>query len=178
MTKKPRIKLDAADHPVPQSLAEVNEAIAEIGTSQRERDRIQAEMNDNLAAVRAEYEAIAKPLAARIADLSKGIAMYCEANRDALTKGGKTKTARLATGEVSWRTRPPSVSVRGGARSEIVIAALRKLKLDRFLRIKTEIDKDAILADRAAVSMVKGITISQREEFVVKPFSTELEEVR
>ena len=176
MNKKTRIKLEAAAHPVPQSLGEFNEAIAEIGRIQRERDRIQAEMNDNLAAVRAEYEAIAKPLATRIADLTKGVAMWCEANRAELTREGKTKTARLATGEVSWRTRPPSVVPRGGLAN--VIESLKKLGLTRFLRVKEELDKEAILADPTAATLVRGLSISQREDFVVKPFSTELEEVR
>jgi phage host-nuclease inhibitor protein Gam len=175
MNKKTRIKLQATEHDVPQSLADVNEAVAEIGRRQRERDRIQAEMNDNLAAVRAEYEAMARPHAERIAALTHGVAMYCEANRDALTKGGKTKTARLATGEISWRTRPPSVVVRG---MEAVIDALHRLKLDRFLRVKTELDKDAILAEPEAVDAIKGLSISQKEDFVIKPDSTELEEVR
>ena len=37
------------------------------------------------------------------------IAIWAEANRDHLTRDGKTKTVRLAAGEFSWRTRPPSV---------------------------------------------------------------------
>lgn len=171
-----RIKLQAAEHDVPQSLAEVNEAVAEIGRRQRERDRIQAEMNDNLAAMRAEYEAMARPHAERIAALTHGVAMYCEAHRDVLTNSGKTKTARLASGEVSWRMRPPSVVPRGGLAG--VIDTLKRLGLTRFLRIKEELDKDAILADPKAVEGIKGLAISQREDFVIKPDSTELEEVR
>lgn len=170
-----RIKTDAVDYAVPQSLDDAAAAVAEIGRCQRERDRISAEMNDNLAAVRAEYEAMAKPPAARIAELTQGVQVYCEAHRDALTKDGKTKTARLATGEVSWRMRPPSVNVRGG---EAVTAMLRKLGLDRLLRIKTEVDKTAVLREPDVIAGVKGLSISQREEFVIKPDSTELEEVR
>lgn len=169
-----RIKTDALDY-VPQTPAELNTAVADIGTAQRERERIQAEMNDNLAAVRAEYEAMAKPHADRIAELTQGVKVYCEAHRDELTRGGRTKTARLATGEISWRTRPPSVMVRG---VEAVIDALRRLKLDRFLRTKTELDKEAVLAEPDAVSAIKGLSISQKEDFVIKPDSTELEEVR
>jgi len=176
MNRKPntRIKAAALDF-VPQTMTELNDAVAGIGAAQRERDRIQAEMNDNLAAVRAEYEAMARPHADHIAELTQGVKVYCEAHRDELTKGGKVKTARLATGEVSWRTRPPSVVVRG---MEAVIDALRRLKLDRFLRVKTELDKDAILAEPEAVTAIKGLSISQKEDFVIKPDLTELEEVR
>jgi phage host-nuclease inhibitor protein Gam len=170
-----RIKTEAADHAVPQSAGELNEAIAEIGRCQRERQRIETQMNEALAFWRGKYEEKAKPHADRIAELTRGVAMYCEAHRDVLTNGGKTKTARLASGEVSWRMRPPSVAVRG---AEAVINALKKAGLDRFLRVKIEVDKEAVLADPAAVAKVRGLSISQREDFVIKPDSTELEEVR
>jgi len=169
-----RLKVEAAEA-VPQSLAEVTEAIAEIGRCQRERDVIQAQMNEALSFWRAKYEEKAKPYAGRIVELTKGVATWCEAHRGELTKEGKTKTARLATGEVSWRMRPPSIVLRG---AEAVIDALRKLGMDRFLRVKVEVDKNAMLAEPEAVAKIKGVSISQREEFVVKPFSTELEEVR
>lgn len=175
MNQKTRIKLEAAEHDVPQTLDEVNAAVAEVGRCQRERTQIQKLMNDALVDVRTSYEAAAKPYAERIAGLTKGVATYCEAHRDELTKGGKTKTAKLATGEVSWRMRPPSVNVRGLA---TVLDLLKRLKLDRFIRVKEEIDKDAILAERNAIDGIKGLSISQKEDFVIKPDSTELEEVR
>lgn len=178
MNAKPqatRIKAAAADYAVPQSTQEVNDAIVEIGQRQRDRDRIEADMNADLAATRKKYEDQARPHADRIKDLAAGVQTYCEAHRDELTRGGKTKTAKLASGEVSWRMRPPSVAVRGMA---AVVDALKKLKLARFVRTKEELDKEAVLADPDAVTAVKGISITQREDFVIKPFSTELEEVR
>lgn len=177
MTKKTnnRVKLEAVDHYVAQSREDVNTAIAEIGRLQRERSRIESEMNDNLASVREEYEHAAKPHADRISDLTRGVALWCEANRTDLTHDGKTKTARFASGEISWRTRPPSVMARG---LDNVIKALKSLGLDRFLRVKEELDKDAILREPEAVEAIKGITISQKEDFVIKPDATELEEVR
>jgi phage host-nuclease inhibitor protein Gam len=167
-----RVKLQAVET-APQSREQVNAMIGEIGRHQRERERIQTQMNERLAAVRAQFEELAAPHAGQIQNLSRGIAAWCEAHRDELT-AGKTKTVRFATGEVSWRMRPPSVVVRG---VEAVIDALRRHKLDRFLRQKTEIDKSAILADSEAVSGVKGLSIAQGEDFVIKPDATMLEEV-
>lgn len=173
--KKPRIKAEAAQYDVPQSVQEVNNSIVEIGQRQRDRDRIESDMNAALAATRKEFEDQARPHAERIKDLAQGVQTYCEAHRDELTKGGKTKTAKLASGEVSWRMRPPSVMVRGMA---AVVEALKKLKLSRYIRTKEELDKEAVLADPDGVEAIKGITVSQREDFVIKPFSTDLEEVR
>ena len=172
--KTTRIKQEATAFPVPQSRDQVVEAIAEIGRRQRERERIQAAMNDQLAAIRQQFEEQARPHALALRELSAGVHTWCEANRDALTQGGKVKTANLASGEVRWRVRPPSVGVKA---LDNVLAALRQLGLARFIRTKEELNKEAILAEPDAVQHVKGLTISQKEDFVVVPFETELEEV-
>lgn len=174
MTKKTRIKTDAATTTF-ATREEVNAAIAEIGAAQRQRDALAAARNDELAAVRARYEEQAAAHAAVIKELGKGVQIWAEAHRGELTRDGRTKTVKLAAGEFSWRTRPPRVAVRGEG---IVIEALKRLGLDRFLRTKVEIDKTAILADPDGVQDVKGISITQGEDFVIKPFETELEEVR
>lgn len=173
MPKAARIKQEAAPF-VPQTRDAVTEAIAEIGRRQRERDRIQAEMNDELAVVRQRWEEQARPHAERIQRLAAGVQGWCEAHREELTEHGKRKTARLASGEVRWRTRPPSVLARG---LDKILQALKDLQLTRFIRTKEELDKEAILAEPEAVKHVKGITIQQKEDFVIVPFETELEEV-
>ena len=169
-----RIKTEAAGV-VFQTRDEVNAAIAEIGVAQRQRHAILVAMNDELAQVKARYEEQAAAPGAVIKDFGKGVQIWAEANRGELTRDGKTKTVRLAAGEFSWRTRPPSVRITGEG---IVIAALKKLGLDRFIRVKEEIDKNAILADPDAVGQVKGIALRQGEDFVIKPFSSEMEEVQ
>ncbi|MFB8829213.1 hypothetical protein ACE0DR_07035 [Azotobacter sp. CWF10] len=63
MAKATHVKADAAQFPVPQSRDEVNEAIARIGLLQRERARMQADMNDELAKVRLRFEEAATPSA-------------------------------------------------------------------------------------------------------------------
>lgn len=172
--KKTRIKTEAAAV-VFQTREAVNEAIAQIGNAQRERERIETAMNEELAAIKARYEADAAQHAAVIKDFGKGIQIWAEANRADLTRDGRTKTVRLAAGEFSWRTRPPKVRITGEG---IVIEALKKLGLGRFIRTKEEIDKNAILADPDAVAGVKGIGLSQGEDFVIRPFATEIEEVQ
>lgn len=174
MAKTVRIKQEAPVYPVPQTRDQVVEAIAEIGRRQRERSRIQAAMNDELAALKQRYEQEAAPHASVITDLASGVQTWCEAHRDELTQAGKTKTANLASGEIRWRVRPPSVAVRS---LETVLQALRDLRLSRFIRVKEELNKEAVLAEPEAVKHVKGITVTQKEDFVIVPFETELEEV-
>jgi phage host-nuclease inhibitor protein Gam len=174
MSKKfARIKTEAAVF-VPASRIEADAAIAEIGKLQRQRETLQTAMNEQMAAVKTSHEAQAKPLAEAIKVLSSGVQTWSEANRVDLTRDGKVKTVKLGAGEIRWRTRPPSVVVRA---AEKVIEALKRLGLTRFIRTKEEIDKEAILADPSAVCDVKGLTISQGEDFVIVPFETSLEEV-
>lgn len=174
MAKATRIKSAAVTFPVPQSRDDVANAIAQIGEAQRERERIQADMNDALAKLREQFEAEAKPHADRIAELTKGVQTWCEAHRDDLTNSGKVKTHVFNSGEVRWRMRPPSVAIRA---ADVVIDALKSLGLGRFVRTKEEVNKEAILVDPEAVKGVKGITITQKEDFVVVPWDTQLEQV-
>lgn len=176
MTKATRIKASAALYPVPQSRDDVNDAIAKIGLAQRERARIQADMNDAMAQVKQRFEDEAKPFNEQIEALSKGVQTWCEAHRVELTKEGKVKFHGFAAGEVKWRMRPPRVAIRA---VDNVLETLKRLGLSRFIRIKEEPNKEAMLAEPEpeAVAGLAGVKIEQGEDFVIVPFETELEEV-
>ncbi len=158
-----RIKTNAVG-PVPQNREQAREYIL----------RIEATMNDQIQKIKDKYQALAAPHAEQITELSKGVQTWCEAHRDELTNGGRRKSADLGAGEVQWRTRPPKVSLRN---IPGVIEGLKSLGLKQFLRTKEEVNKEAILADPEAAQNVKGITITQGEDFVIKPHESELEEI-
>lgn len=176
MSKKTRIKSDAVEHWVPADRDEVNAAIAEIGMLQRERLRIEAEMNDELAAVKARYDAEAKAPGERLAELAKGVQLYCEANRVALTKDGKVKFHTFATGEVKWRMTPFAVSLKNVAE---VLALLKAKGLRQYIRTKEDVDKEALLTDREKLAEpIKGVNFVQKEEFSIVPAESRIEEVQ
>ncbi|MDS1575933.1 host-nuclease inhibitor Gam family protein [Escherichia coli] len=165
-----RIKNAAAAY-VPQSRDAVVCDIRRIGDLQRETVRLETEMNDAIAEITEKYASQIAPLKTSIETLSKGVQGWCEANRDELTNGGKVKTANLVTGDVSWRQRPPSVSIRG---VDAVMETLERLGLQRFIRTKQEINKEAILLEPKAVAGVAGITVkSGIEDFSIIPFEQE-----
>jgi phage host-nuclease inhibitor protein Gam len=174
MTKKSRIKSEAAAW-TPANREEVDAAISQIGIAQRARDELATRMNAELAAVKERFEAEAAQHAAVIKELGAGVQTWCEARRLELTKEGRIKTHKFGAGEVSWRMRPPRCLIRGEV---AVLEALKRLGLDRFIRTKEEIDKSAILDAPEAVTGIKGVSITQGEDFVIKPFATELEEVQ
>lgn len=173
MTKKS--KTTGANLPVPQDDSAAREVVREIGDLNREVVRIEAEMNDKIAALQQEYGERVAPLREAAQAKTEGLKMFCEVNRDRLTKGNKVKFHRFATGEISWRLRPAKVTIRG---KDTVIEAIKAARLGRkFLRVKEDINKEAMLEDRATAQAISGVTIgSDGEDFIVEPFETELKE--
>lgn len=162
----------ARNYPVPQTRDDCDQMIRVLGDARRDLARIEADMNDRLAEVKERFETKAEPLRDKVDELVSGIETWCAANRDALTNGSKVKFARLKNGEIKWRLRPPKVTIRG---ADAVIQALRDLGLSRFIRVKEEVNRDAILDEPDAVRAVKGIAIgSAGEDFVIEPFEHEL----
>lgn len=171
MTKL-RTKTAGANLPVPQSRDDAARAVREIGDDRRHLARLETEMNDRIARLKEGYEAKAEPIRERIVAGTEGLKIWAEANRTALTGGDKTKTVDLGTGEVKWRLRPPSVRI---TKVEDVLGRLRELALTRFIRVKEEVNKDAILADPETARTVTGIAIGTAgEDFIVEPFEAAL----
>lgn len=170
---KKRLKAAAALY-VAQSKTEVIDGIKTLGDLQRKLTRTETEMNDQIAAVTQYHSPEMERLKAEIASFQTGIQTWCEANRKELTQDGKTKTVNLTTGEIVWRNRPPSCTIKG---VESVMEALKKLKLTRFIRSKEEINKEAILNEQDAVKNIPGITINRDlEDFAIVPFEQESSE--
>ena len=150
-----------------QNLDEVQSVIALIGEHEREITRLSTAMNDEIALITEKYASQISPLKLSIDELSAKIQIWCEANRAILLKDG-SKTANLITGEVSWRQCPPSIRVRG---ADDVIARLERFGLDRFVRVKKTVNKEAIGEEPTAVADIEGITVMQGvEEFKITPF--------
>jgi phage host-nuclease inhibitor protein Gam len=156
-----------------QSRDETVESIKRLGDAQRALARLQSLINDEIATITEREATRIQSLREQIEHLTNGIHGWCEANRAQLCVGGG-KTANLVTGEISWRQRPPSVSVRA---IDKVISTLKALGLDRFLREKTEINKEAVLAEANAVAGIAGITVvTGVEDFSVTPYEIEVAE--
>lgn len=167
MSNKSRLKAQAQSY-VPQTQKDAAADIHKIGDLQRQITRTQTEMNDCIAHITATYQPTLEAMNDNLKLLQQGVQGYCEAHRSELTNGGKVKTANLVTGEIQWRQRPPSVSVRG---AEAVIEVLKRLGLGKFVRSKEEVNKEAILNQPDAVRGVAGISIVNGvEDFVITPF--------
>ena len=170
MAKKAKIKAVATIIAC-QSLEQVQDFIRHIGDKNREVIRLQAKMNDEVAAITNGYTESINGLKQEIEQMTGAVEIWCAANRTKILEKG-LKTANLITGEVSWRFSPPSVSLR---KIEDVLASFKEKGLTQFIRVKEEVNKEAILADPLAVKDVAGVTIKSGQEFFeIKPFEDKI----
>jgi phage host-nuclease inhibitor protein Gam len=158
----------AAETATPPKHRDEAEAYLErIGSIQREIKLNKTALAEAIANVTAEIEASSAKLAEENDRLFRGLQLWAEANRHALTDGGKTKTVRLGNGTIAWRLAPPSVQIKG---QEAVLAYLMEKKGEEFLRTKVEINREAMLANAEEASKIPGVTIkSAGESFVIEP---------
>lgn len=172
--KKSKLKASALTIGAPHNREEADKLIYALGELQRDRIDLGNAMNEALAAVKLEHEDQAKPINEKISATMASLQAYCEANRAALCPR-ESKTVKFGNGEVSWRRRPPKVTLRS---VEKMIAWCKKHGMAVFVRIKEEINKEAMLADPTDAAKVPGVTIgSAGEDFIVKPLQSELEEI-
>lgn len=156
---------------VPQSREDAVWTVGRIGTLRRKIAEKKAGADEQLKTIGEQVEQALAPLADELVELEAGLQAWCEANRNTLTGDGKVKFHDFGTGRVSWRLRPPKVVIRG---VEAVIEGCERLGLKRFLRTKTEVNKDAMLADADTARQIAGVSISSEgEDFIVEPAELE-----
>lgn len=150
---------------------DASQLVFEHGELTRNLTRLDADMKDEIAAVKAKYEKLAEPLTERRDLIEQSCEAWASRNRKELTDDGKRQFIKLAAGKLFWRKRPPSVTVRG---KDAVIAALKAAGLSALIRVKEDIDKEAIAAKPETVEGFKGISIgSAGETFTVEAFTPE-----
>lgn len=154
MAKKPRRTV-----PVPASLAEANHSLFRLGALDRAVAAIESGLEEEIARLRKEAEEKSAPLLAEHADLATGLEVFARANRETLLARDK-KSVRTSAGVFGWRTTPFKVEFLRGA--DKVLAAIKKLKLKKYIRVTESIDKKALLKDRPVIA---GVKYARREEF-------------
>lgn len=164
-TKRPAL-------PAPQNLNEAAEYVRRIGEVKRGIEQADNEMNARIEAVKALFVERVSSLQEQLQQLVDGLHAFAQANRDELTDRERRKSVQLPTGMFGWRLTPKAVTLRG---VKAVLERLVALGLDRFIRTKPEINKEAMLQEEEVAAGVEGVTIGQREEFFVKPSEAKAE---
>jgi phage host-nuclease inhibitor protein Gam len=144
--------------------------VGEITMLKANEQRITADMNAKLTEVRERFEgslaAIDEELKGRIA-LAKD---WAEANP---AEFGKARSIAMTHGDVGWRIGNPALRLLFGWSWDKALAALTSLALKQYVRIKYEVNKEALIADREKLQdaglRTFGVKIVQDETFFIEP---------
>jgi phage host-nuclease inhibitor protein Gam len=119
-----------------ESLQDANLTLKEIGLLERELETIDGDAHRQIAEIKTAAVKTGEPVRKRIADLSALLGAYAEYNRAELFKD--KKTVQLSFGIFGYR-KSTSISVK-----KTTLELLRKLGMDKYIRVKEEADKEAL----------------------------------
>lgn len=131
-----------------KSYEEVDSSLLEIGKAESVRSKKESEMNEKIQIIRDEYERETADVRDIIAEHESAIQTFVERNREDFET---VRNKVLIHGTVGLRTSPPkllqhSSKFKIAHTIELIKKIFPKLK-DRYLREKTELNKEAIIQD-------------------------------
>lgn len=159
-----------ARKPAPTKVRTLDQATAvvgRIGAAEVQLSRLKASLDVTVAQANLAYENAAAPLRAAIAADTERLRGYFDANRSTLLTGDK-KSVALPTGMIGVKKTAAKVVV---ADVGALLAHLKEdRKLRRFIRTKTEVDREALLAEPQVAVTIPGVSIGGGDDaFFVKP---------
>ena len=137
----PRIKVAA--EPVLHDWNEVDIDLRQIATLKAEIDRDQAELDREIAVVKGRFEPAIVQASAKIKRAEKDIEEFAEAHRAELEQQEGRRSKVLNWGLVSFR-RSKVLEALTGLKLADVVDRLERFKAEKFLRIKKEVNKEAV----------------------------------
>lgn len=162
--------------PIPQNQEELIEYLKDLNQAARAKEALEIKIKEKKEAIERAYAADSKILDEAIAAKAEGIYLYCQANRSALTQNNKIKTVAIPGGTILWRKNPPSVEI---SRSEAdAVQELLLKDMPQYVRIKREVNKEAILEKKDApeIMKLKCLEVKEGDEvFAIKPADVKIE---
>lgn len=157
---------------VPKDKAELEQYVFQIREAEQEISAIENKFGKLILELEARINKLKKvakdetePYEKLIDELAKGVYIFAEGHRAELTDQGARKTVELAAGnKVRWYFTPPAVEV---DEEEEALKELERRGLLEFVRVKKEIDKEAILREPEKIKNLKHLSVGQEEIFAI-----------
>lgn len=167
------------------TLQGMQDAIKGIGDLQREKSEVEDSYNAKIQALQKELTEKVTPLDQAIESLALGIKAFSDGNRKELLPG-TLKSREFPTGSISYRSGQDSVPTKMTAKLldqilsrnglEEFYEKTQKKFAKFFLRMKVELDKEAILQDPKKAKQLAGVQVEQgKERFYIKPATVDTE---
>lgn len=142
-----------------ETVKDVNTALREIGLLERELEQIDAGAQKEIAEIKGRAAKKGEPIRAKIIEVTAKIGAYAEYNKDELFKD--RKSVDLTFGSFGYR-KSTSIGIK-----KTTIELLKKLNLARYIRLKEEADKEAMVElDDEALAQVDAVRKVKDEFFV------------
>ena len=150
---------------------QAEEAFAEYATATSGINKLTSEMEIKITGVREKYQDGLAALNRRVEETNAILMTYAMENENLFDK---KKSIEMTHGKIGFRTGTPTVKNLKGFTWEAVKNLVKSFLGDSYVRIKEEVNKEAILAARdekeiAAKFGQCGIEIRQEETFFVEP---------
>jgi len=158
--------------PAVASLRQAAASERRISNLLRRRQKIRLRADAQKAEIDRKLAQGLAPLEREIYERAARIEEFASHRRQKLTENGKTKTVLLPdAGEFHWVFNPPALIV---ANLKEAIGSIRSkgLGVKRFLRVRYELNKEALLEAPDTARKVDGASIVQEERFVIAPAHT------
>jgi phage host-nuclease inhibitor protein Gam len=157
---------------------QAEEAVGAAGRTQNALNGMRLEMDRKIGSIREQYEGTLDRLQVDLERTVASLEAWASANQDEFPAG--RKSIEFVHGTVGFRTGQPKLKTARGSTWDKVAAKIEALGLDRYLRRKTEVDREAIIAARdtltAGEMLAMGVAVAQDETFYVEPKAEALEQ--
>jgi phage host-nuclease inhibitor protein Gam len=164
------------------SQADAENTLLQIKEAENDKRRVTADMDAEKLAAENKYQPQLTDLNTRIETLSGQLAAWAEAHPEIFPKD--RKSVKWSGGKFGFRLDTPSLALANRSTSWAkVLAIIAGKKWRRFIRIKREVDRDAVLARcgtkekptkfQTTVLPTIGLKLVQEENFFVEPDLTE-----
>lgn len=151
-----------------ENKTELQTAISLLGEVRRDYANHKAQCDSEIAKIQAAYANVLQELESNEKELVTQITKYCNEHFDEVFQG-KSKTAKLITGEISRRIKPSSIVVED---LELALLKLKELNLREFIRVKEDLNKNALLDSPEIINEITGLKLQTGlETFLIKPYS-------
>lgn len=146
---------------------EVNKALKELGEKKIKAENLEGEQTIKINEIKADYDLKAGVIQAEIKAIEENIELFCEANKQEFLD---QRTKKMTFGSVGYRL-AESLKVKN---VKATIAAIKKLDLLSYLRVKEEPDKEALKGlDDSTLTKI-GVERKRVDKISIEPNYEEL----
>lgn len=155
-------RLKKTDTDTPNSLRKAEALLQKIGKTQDSINETTGELNRKIAELKAEAEAKLVSLTTLQDRQVNALFAYADPRKEELLED--KRSVKLSTGVFGWRMTTPRVETK--LSDEQVIELLKKSDNEHLVRVREEVDRQGLLAERP---LLLGVEYTQHDEFYVTP---------